>query len=288
MSLISTVEGFFINPSVPQLNKYNIVGYKGTDVPEEYIITILSARSAPGGDGPITVRAIIQDEFQMRTGSKWESFIPNVVTNPITQVADIISQFSIGSSLQNAVTSRRIWKGTEPLSMQLNMRFEEEYSSKTEVMEACEALQCMCLPGEDTRGLLIPPGPSPFKNDFIEVANKELIAIYIGTCLSFTNVIIKDVVVSFQTRMGVDGFFKAAKVTLFFELYEITTKKRLRSSKPSDSGVYSNLAVKSPQRYDSSYVSMDRASGYNPDGPSQNLLSAQQTILNLANKITGT
>lgn len=266
MSIISTVQGFFINSSVSLPNKYKTVGYVGTDVPEEYIVTILSASSAPGGKGGITVRAILQDSISIRTGSKWESFIDVVRSSNIGSAFELGAQLLAGVSLQNAMTSRRIWRGTEPLSLTLNLRFEEEYDSKREVMEACEALQCMCLPGEGALGLLIPPGPSPFINDKVQIGNQqELIAVYVGKVLSFTNVIIKDVQVEYQNKMGTDGLFKAAKVSVVFETYEIVTKNRLRSSSPGDSGVYSNLAIDNDQRYNSSLESMKSASGFDPD-----------------------
>jgi hypothetical protein len=265
MSIISKIEGFFINSNASLPTKNKVVGYLGKDVPEEYIVTILSARSAPGGDGPITVRAILQDEVQMRTSSKWESFIDVVRSSTLGNVLELGAQALTNRSLQNAVTSRRIWRGTDPLSLTLNLRFEEEYNSKTEVMEACEALQCMCAPGEDkqTLGLLIPPGPSPFKNDVLD-SSKELIAVYVGRVLAFTNVIIKDIQVGYQVRMGTDGLFKAAKVSVVFETYEIVTKNRLRSPNPSDGGIYSALSLENSQRYDASYETLNKASGFDP------------------------
>lgn len=257
MSIISTVQGFFMNNSVPQLSgKMPIVGYKGTDVPEEYIVTILSAQSAPGGTGPIVVRGILQEEVTIFTGSKWESFIDSIRGNTWGNIAELAGQAFFNVSLQTAVTSRRVWRGTEPLSLTLNLRFEEEYNSNIEVMQACEALQCMVLPGEDENalGLLIPPGPSPFINGIgLKTRSKEFISVYIGGALSFVNVIIKSVSVSYQVRMGTDGFFKAAKVSIVFETYEVITKNRLRNSGAKGGGIYSNLGVKNADRYDPSF-----------------------------------
>ncbi len=260
MSIISTVQGFFMNNNVPQLlGKTPIVGYKGTDVPEEYIVTILSNQSAPGGTGKIVVRAILQEEVTMYTGSKWESFIDTIRNSQFGDIAELGAQALFNISLQNAVTSRRIWRGTEPIALTLNLRFEEEYNSNIEVMQACEALQCMCLPGEDEHalGLLIPPGPSPFMTGIGRLdKSKEFISVYIGGALSFINVIIKSVSVSYQVRMGVDGFFKAAKVSIVFETYEVVTKNRLRTSGPKNGGIYNSLGVQNANRYGPSFQPM--------------------------------
>lgn len=281
MSIAATVQGFFLNNTVtPANNGTPIVGYQGTTVPEEYIVTIVSAKSAPGGQSGIVVRAILQEEVTIRTGSKWHSFIDVINSSQLGSLLNIGAQALTGTSLQSAVTSRRIWLGTDPLAMTLNLRFEEEYSSQTEVMEACEALHCMCLPGVDSGklGLLIPPGPSPFMNDLTNIGNNgELIAVYVGNVLQFTNVIIKDVSVSFQVRMGTDGYFKAAKVSIQFETYEIITKNNLRTSGNNNGGIYSELGVASANKYNSNYSTMQAAAGFNPS-KNINTATISQTV----------
>jgi hypothetical protein len=273
MAVSPQYAGRFVSPA-PTGSSIPIVGYQGTSVAEEYIITVLSALSAPGGQSPIVVRAIMQDEVRMTTGSKWESFLGVITGNPIGNLAELTAQAFFNTSLQNAALSRRIWRGTDPLSLTLNLRFEEEYSSTVEVMQACEALQAMCLPGSSSStglGLLIPPGPSPFVLDATTAGKaSDLIAVYVGRALSFTNVIIKQVDVSYQTRMGTDGFFKAAKVAVTFETYEIVTKNRLRSASPNDGGIYSTVAVSNAQRYNASQTALAGAAGFQTPTPVAN------------------
>lgn len=261
MSIATTLKGFFINTNTPSLD-YSVVGYRGSEVPEEYIVTISSARSGPDGNG-IVVRAILQGDVAVRTGSKWESFINILRENQFVNTLETVTQLASNKSLQNAMTSRRIWRGTDPLTFTLELRFEEEYDAKTEVMDACRALHAMCLPDEETDGLglLIPPGPSPFEG-VVANAKRELIGVYIGRFLAFSSVIIKDVSVSFAPKIGTDGLSKSAKVSITFETYEILTKKRLTETTNGQIGVYSYGKLKDNQKYSSQYDQMSNFSGF--------------------------
>lgn len=281
---------FYVNSSATSINglKANICGYTGFDVPEEYIVTLISSYSNK------VVRAILQDQVRINTSSKWETFIDILRQNDIANVAELAAQLSIKRSLQNAMTSRRIWRGTDPLSLTLTLKFQEEYNAIVEVMEACETLQSMVLPGEGSSselGSLIPPGPSPFLLGTEENSQKEsdLIAVYVGKFLGFTNVIMKSVEVIFDSRIGQDGLPKSAVVNVVFETYEIVTKNRLvgRSPTKPSQAIYRTDGISDEQRYTSTYQKMFENSGHQFFTEKQLLNSVGDFVKDGSNAITG-
>lgn len=225
--MASSLIGFFLDSRIPGKNGFNVVGYSGTKVPEQYIITIVSTTSK------VAIRAVLQDKFSIKTGSRWQTFIDAIRSNPIVEAGEFGAQAFFGKSLQNAMMSRRIWRGTDPLTLSLHLKFEEEYSSKSEVVDPCRYLQQITLPGEsvDLGNLLIPPGPSPFKignEQSVQLSQaSDLISVYVGRFLSFRNVIVKDVTTTYSNRYGSDGNPKSAEVEIVFETYEIVTKPRM-------------------------------------------------------------
>jgi len=154
----------------------------GAKVPEEYLVTVSSIRNK------CSVISILQDPIQMNIASKWEPFIPTTLLNKGNLAAQLVS---LGHrSLITKASSRRVWMGTTPISLSLNMKFESISDSSKEVTEAFKTLQQICCPSDPSGGqgisvfdmanalsslnpgkikealskapTLIPPGPSPF------------------------------------------------------------------------------------------------------------------------------
>jgi hypothetical protein len=167
---------------------WKTVGYvtpDGAKVPEGYLVTVSSIRNQ------CSVISILQDPIQMDISSKWEPFIPTTLLNTgnlYTQLATLGHR-----SLITKASSRRVWMGTTPISLSLNMKFESISDSSKEVTEAFKTLQKICCPSDPSGGegtdvigmanafnsldagkigtalsktpILIPPGPTPFTTE---------------------------------------------------------------------------------------------------------------------------
>jgi hypothetical protein len=108
----------------------------------------------------------MQDKTSFRVTGEWEPFIPNVVQGVLNQV----SQMLFKQALISRYTSRRIWKGTSPISITLNLSFNSINDTYNNVVEPVLRLLQMASPSEAGAlskylPVLTPPGPSPFQTD---------------------------------------------------------------------------------------------------------------------------
>jgi len=202
-------------------------------------------RATPRGEvqPTVTIGAWLQHKIVFETKSNWEPVVDMSNTGAVGDLFQLA-----GTSLSSTMTSRRKWKGTDPITMTLSLRFEVFEDAKKEVIEPCLRLQQLALP---SRGLvnvsgesflLQPPGPNPF---YIEAASGikvlghqpfgkcELIEIDIGGgFLNFggssggSGVIINSVKITYDNRMSKDGPI-GAQAELSIQTYEMLTRERL-------------------------------------------------------------
>jgi hypothetical protein len=191
-------------------------GYAGDTeslVPGNQLIILSSTSEKIYG----TITGILQKEFILSAKSNWEPFIPSVGKS-----TELVSQLVIGKSLSNPVSSRRIWAGTTPIKLSLELYFVAIKDAKKEVEEPCNRLQRMILPSfsKGIIPLLTPPGPHPV---FAEQGDQ--ISIRIGNMLNLNQVIISEVTVRKDNKLDKDGRCLSAVVNLEIETYEILTKE---------------------------------------------------------------
>ena len=191
----------------------------------------------------IVIGAWLQEKIKFEVSSEWE---PLVDMSGISSADNFFQLF--GVSINSTFSSRRKWKGSQPISIFFNLRFEALSDTKKEVIEPCLRLQQLALP---TRGavnvsgesfLLQPPGPNPF---YLEAASSikvgghqlfgagEVIEIDVGqgflkfgTSSDGNGVVIKNVKVEFDNRMSEDGPI-GATVNLEIQTYEMLTRDKL-------------------------------------------------------------
>lgn len=217
-----------------------LVGYPTSDksVPAGYLVTIKNSDAV--------VNALMQENINLKVTSEWVPFIkPEGITADVNSIAQILTKHSLISRQ----TSRRIWQGTSPIEITVNLKLEAVYDAKREVVRAAMRLQQMALPSEGSSDngafgwipTLIPPGPSPFSLEELpylggadntnigkHLKSGDRISITLGQFLSFYNIIVKDVSVDFSSRLTVDGDPIGAIVSMTFQTYEILTKDKLR------------------------------------------------------------
>lgn len=205
-------------------------------VPPQYIVTIQNASNW-------VVKAILQEGLSFSTSSKWEPFI----SPSFSESANMIGQL-FHVSLVPRWASRRIWKGTEPLTIQLKLKFEAINNAWSEVVRPCKRLQQMVLPStlQGKIPLIVPPGPWPFSfnddiiknysashigaefNTFFGVG--DVIMIRIGRLIRFSNVIVSEVQVNMAPKLTVDGHPISSDVIITFQTYEIMTKDAMEDA----------------------------------------------------------
>lgn len=165
---------------------------------------------------------VLQKEFITSLRSNWQTFIPAV-----DQETDTEFQSIYGKSLLNPISSRRMWMGTSPLKLSLELHFIAINDAKKEVDDPINKLQRLILPsysGEKALKLvplLTPPGPSPTSS-----TDGEQISITIGNVLTLEPVIISEVTVRRDNKTDANGFPISAIANIEIESYEILTKEK--------------------------------------------------------------
>ncbi|MDD4987166.1 MAG: hypothetical protein PHQ43_15620 [Dehalococcoidales bacterium] len=234
--VIETAKSFIFDKLMRQLQ----------DIAPEYRVIILSVGSQYGSFG---LAARLQGPIEMSIESKWEPIMDGIPGGELTRIVDMASQALSKKTLQMAVTSRRIWRGTTPLSIRVPMVFAAETDAQVDVVEPIKALQQMASPGDPSngKGFLQPPGPSAFE----PWVHGDNITIQIGRFLIFSKVIIQKVENIYSSRMSQQPrgkpVFGTAVVT--FETYTIVTKEVLddaydsikQLSAPVSSGTFSTF-----------------------------------------------
>jgi len=224
-----------------------IVGNPPADglVPPEYLIRIRSKLMG------IIIYALLQEKISMRVGGQWEPFSGQGalwVTSPVFQAI-------FGATTAMPWMTRRAWRGTTPMTISLNLRFEAVSDAQREVIDPCMALQMLSLPytkkwiaGQATYDVmrnyintllpekkellpkeidtLVPPGPSAIPT----VLEGDNIRIDIGNFLTFDRVIVSDVSTDFDVKFTREGMPISSSVTVQFETYEVLTKQTLEAA----------------------------------------------------------
>lgn len=170
---------------------FDTYGYQpdGKGVAPEYLVRITSFRLGT------TVVAVLQEDILTRVESRWEPFIPTAMLT----TGNLLIQAVTGGrkALITKATSRRVWQGSSPMVISLNLKFEAVIDPFKEVVEASRLLQSMALPSEPEGGvvnfqelkkdttteqaiealsqvpMLGPPGPSPFTMEGVLSSGKS-------------------------------------------------------------------------------------------------------------------
>lgn len=208
------------------------------DVPPQFRIVIEDRKEGMEhrNESPlIQIYAVMQDATNLSVESAWETF--PALEGALSEMANIAAQALVHRSLVSRFSSRRYWKGTEPIQIKLTMRFEAIQDAFRDVIEPTLQLQQLALPtkaGLDWGGAepLNPPGPSPFKlpNMSSPMDRGEEITIKIGRFLLFSSVIVKSASVSYDTRVDINGSPISAVADMTFQTYSIFTKENLKDA----------------------------------------------------------
>jgi len=242
--------------------EYGYIVADGRKLPPEYLVRITSLRNW------CTIIGILQEEVRTRVESRWDPFVPTAM---LAKGNVLLQAISGGRrSLITKATSRRVWAGSSPMILSLNLKFQAIEDSLNEVVEPCRLLQSIALPSEpgsavDWEGLkkdikaggimkaasklpaLGPPGPSPFTlegilntasslNELTPNGIKEglkggdKIRVEIGRFLAFDNVIVKEVSVAHHVKPDPSGNPISANVNMIFETYEMMTTESLKEA----------------------------------------------------------
>lgn len=203
------------------------------------------------GKKEFTVNAFLQEKIVLSVSSDWQGVTQDIPGADVFNAADTLTQAFLSKTLISTLSQRRKWAGSSPISIRMKLRFEAFKDPYTEVVVPCIGLQGLVLPsgGIGNTIFLTPPGPNPFdltlKGD-ADTALTENIEVNIGGgFLDFTSVIIKDVQVTFENRMGVRGPI-GADVDLGIETYQMLTREDLMKVAHCTGQVTGNLGNAAP------------------------------------------
>lgn len=230
----------------------NVLG-DGSVLSMDYKVSIFSSHLQT------RVVGYLQDRTRMRVSSDWQKFVP-FGQDKYTELVEMSTQAAAGVSLIPRAFSRRMWKGTEPLKITLELIFQAVTDPLSEVVRPCAALLQMAAPGTATSEkakeftnwavdklgtvgassklqagissaggmqVLTPPGPSPFWSSS-DIGGDD-IDIMVGRFLAFKRVIISNAEVEMDTKMHRSGKPVSARAMVDFESYEVLTKSDLAS-----------------------------------------------------------
>ena len=206
------------------------------------------------------VLAVSQQDLNMTVDSTWATidYLEKVSQGQQLGLLDAAGQIMAGVSLESAITSRRIWKGTTPVEIDITLKFEAIHDEIVEVLMPTVALMQMALPTvmgtsknklvkaiQDKFRLLSPPGPNvgdPNGTALEGVANNpnvkkfisggDQISVQFGLGIMplalFNSVIVKRVTPKWDmARLSEKGIPMGAEVLVTFQTYEILTKEKL-------------------------------------------------------------
>jgi len=241
----------FSKPQVTSYLRFNELEYSGytPDVAgaaaPEYIITIRNTKNW-------VVRGTMQEAFSMSANSTWVPIVPTGIGSLVNWATQLASEKAIVGKW----ATRRIWTGTTPITMRVNLKFNAVFNAYNEVVRPCLRLQQMALPSIPYRNgepgfeqyipLVNPPGPSFSKeldgirsgiSGFVPggardifVGKGDYIEIKIGRFLRLKNIIIKDVTVSYDPKMTMSGHPISSQVSVIFQTYEMMTVEDLEAA----------------------------------------------------------
>ncbi len=145
-------------------------------VPPEYRIRIKSTEGhvdPMGGAGgqAMEVWGVLHESLSLRTTSEWVPFVPQRLQATALAIAQ-----AFGRSAVTRLGSRRMWTGTQPISMQLHLLYNAFESAWDDVVVPCQKLMQLVMPsvageGAHLKQFLIPPGPLPFAGTAEAVRN---------------------------------------------------------------------------------------------------------------------
>jgi hypothetical protein len=212
-----------------------------TGISDRYILEITANL---GGDviglGPgqseFVIHAYLQDKVVLNASSSWQgimdSFPGGAEAGALIKLADTATQVATGFSAISTVSTQRKWVGSDPITIQLRLKFEAVNNVENEVLTPCRVLQGLTLPRAGLKNNvigLIPPGPSPFTLDQKVIPRGEQITINIGNFIGFGSVIVKNVKVTYENRMSYSGPI-GAEVDLTIETFRMLTRGELESA----------------------------------------------------------
>jgi hypothetical protein len=243
--------------------EYGYTSPDGDPVPEEYLCRITSKRNQA------TVVALLQESVSLHVESQWGPALSDMISS----VANKIVEAGSGGRLSavTRATSRRMWLGTQPITITLRLKFQAIKDAVREVVEPARLLQCMALPsgprsGDEAEGkygwisgiqkqipFLAPPGPNPYS--ITDILNNQTITkseqfkhlegliggdqimVEIGRFLTFSNVIVKSATPVFPIAFTPEGNPVRSEVSVTFQTYEMMTVEDLNDAYTKNSAI---------------------------------------------------
>jgi len=215
-----------------------------SQISPRYMVDIFSEKAGGvlgfGKEADFQVHAYLQDNIVMDVSSDWYGILQSLGGDAALGLADNFVQGGAGLSIRTSATTRRKWNGSSPISITLKLKFEAVNDVYREVLLPCSGLQGLALPSaHETLPLVRPPGPNPYNipqlakaiaagrgNTEASGVRGENISVNIGEFLGFTSIIVKDVKITYENRMSVNGPI-GAEVEFTFETYEMLTRQGL-------------------------------------------------------------
>jgi hypothetical protein len=203
------------------------------------------------GPKAVHVESVLSEPVQVDGSASWsefiQPFIESIGGSGIVTIADFLGRIQ-GNSLRQPWMSRKIWQGSTPLRLSLNLKFlatggtlvrggEEQFLGESgfyEVYQPTCQLMSLVYPGGTGSGGNIthftPPGPSAFHafsgKDAMEGQKGKLgvvghpVDVQIGNFILFQNCFVTNCSVRYSPTLDAGGYPMSATASLSIESYE--------------------------------------------------------------------
>jgi len=213
---------------------YGYVSGGGTTinkVPSSYLVSVYSKQMN------VLVRAVMQENITTNITGRWE---PVIGLGFLSGIVGTAPQYLGGVTLLRPWMTARMWRGTSPIGISMNLKFEAVDDADRNVFKACTKLQEMALPfwkrykndeGKHIGDLLAPPGPSAFmKTPYLKDTSSagDEITIILGKMYTFRDVVISDVSTVVEPKFTDKGKPISATVNVKFETYTIMDRQNFQ------------------------------------------------------------
>lgn len=196
----------------------------GMELNPNYLVRI----SQQGGG---KVQGFVPETFQLAVSSQFGQPFGQGLMNSTIGTA---SKATLGVALTSQSMTAQIWEGSNPIEMTLEIEFVAESDPRSEVLQPIQSLLEMALPSKSKGFLLAPPGPK--YSDIIdweamaggtkgEGAAANQISLHVGKFLTFDNIVIENVNVTFHSMMHSSGIPMRATVAVTFKTFFVLLKE---------------------------------------------------------------
>ena len=222
----------------------------------------------------ISIMAAMPETLSISVTGNWQSVLPggniaDLAAN-IPAIGKAISaasktmQMTTGYTTMNQTLTMDVWASTSPIELRIPFQFNAISNPKTEIIQPLASLLKLCSPStvDKTGGFLRAPGPTFLGN------SPYNISLMLGPNITFTNVLVRNVMANMDSILDKTGTFLSAHVDVDISTNMIMTKADIdrifgTTSSGADTSKFPSITMNDLNNAANTLVSDVRTAGQN-------------------------